>query len=94
MDFDENRKLVRDILRNYISVEYWDLFDWDMVIDRRQKVDDNVLCFDCHFIKLYFDEDMTPVTYKEQRVINDKVYYDMNNESSGAGTLTYLGKVP
>lgn len=92
MDAD-NRTIVRT-LENYIPMEYWELYDWDLIIERVKEVEDNIYCFDCHFVKLYFDGEMNPITYGKQKVINGKLYYDFNSDDSHAGTFTYLGTLP
>jgi len=86
-------KVMTNKLKNYMPMEYWELFNWSEVIARKKEVKKGIYCFDCHFVKLYFDKDMKPVTYGKQKVVDGKVYYDLNEHGFGAGTLTYLGDV-
>jgi hypothetical protein len=86
-------RLIVNILKNLVPMEYWDLFDWTTVISRCKEVEKGIYCYDCHFLKLYFDERMRPVTYGKQKVVGEKVYYDLNETDYGAGTLTYLGDI-
>lgn len=88
----ENRVKV-NILKNYLPMEYWELFDLNLILDRCKEVEEGIFCYDCHFIKLYFDENMIPVSYGKQKIIGDEVYYDLNKNSYGAGTLTFLAKI-
>ena len=89
----DNRTIVRT-LELYIPMEYWELYDWDLIIKRQKEVKEGIFEFDCHFLKLYFDKDMKPVTYGKQKVINDKLFYDYNTDEGIAGTYTFLGNIP
>lgn len=84
-------KIMVNIFKNFIPIEYWDLYDWTTIIKRKKKVKDGVWMFDFHILQLYFDDNMQPVTYGKQKVVGDEVYYDLNEHVGGAGTLTYLG---
>lgn len=86
-------KVITNKLQSYVPMKYWELFDWHEIVSRKTEVEKGIYCFDCHFVKLYFNKDMTPVTYGKQRVIKNKVYYDLNEHNYGAGTLTYLGEI-
>lgn len=86
-------KITIKTLKNFMPMEYWDIIDWITIVQRKKEVEQGIWCYDCHFIKLYFTDNMKPVTYGKQKVIDDKVYYDMNDSTIGAGTLTYLGDI-
>ena len=80
-------------LKYYIPNKYWNLNNWDIIINREEEVKTNVFQYKCSFFTLYFNETLEPITYGKQYVIDDKVYYDRNKSNVGAGTYTYLGKV-
>lgn len=90
----DDYRLIMNTLKCCIDAEYWDLFDWQEIINRAEEVDENIYCFDCHFLKVYFNEKMEPVEYKNQKIINGAVYQDLNENKNGAGTYTHIMNIP
>ena len=43
----------------------------------------NVFQYKCSFFTLYFNEKLEPITYGNQSVIDNKVYYDMSSFVEG-----------
>lgn len=94
MDMVKNKSRVWTALKYYVPIKNWNLNDWDTIINRYDEVDNGIYRFRCSFMNLYFDENLRPVSYGKQHVIDGKVYYDIDNENShGAGTYTFLGDV-
>ena len=81
-------------LKYYVPRKYWNLNDWQIIINREEEVEENIFKYKCSFFTLYFNEELEPVTYGKQHIIDGKVYYDRNKkENFGAGTYTLLGAV-
>ena len=81
-------------LKYYIPIRYWNLNDWDIIINREEEIEEGIFKYKCSFFTLYFNDKLEPVTHGKQYVIDDEVYYDMNKENNiGAGTYTLLGNV-
>lgn len=89
---EKTKKNILTALKYYIPTRYWKLNDWDTIINREEEVEENIFQYRCSFYVLYFNEKVEPVTYGKQYVIDNKVYYDTNTHSFGAGTYTLLGE--
>ena len=93
MSIKKSRQEILTALKFYIPIKYWNLNDWNTIINRCREVEEGIYKFKCSFITLYFDENLKPVTYAKQYVIKDEVYYDLNKHNYGARTYTLLGDV-
>lgn len=74
---------IETCLRYYIPNKYWNLNDWNVIIDRCEEVEEGVFQFRCSFYCLYFDENMYPMTYGNVIVCEKKdnyVYYDVEKD--------------
>ena len=89
---EKTKNNILTALKYYIPIKYWNLNDWNTIINREEEVKKNIFQYRCSFYVLYFNEKVEPVTYGRQYVIDDNVYYDENTLSIGAGTYTLLGK--
>ena len=70
---------IKTCLMYYVPKKNWVLNNWDIIIKRCKKVENNVFLFKCSFLDLYFDSEMNPVTYDKVIVCeskNNRVYYD------------------
>lgn len=89
---EKTKNNILTALKYYIPIRYWNLNDWNTIINREEEVEKNIFQYRCSFYVLYFNEKVEPVTYGKQYVIDDNVYYDKNTSNIGAGTYTLLGK--
>lgn len=80
-------------LKYYIPIKYWNLNDWQTIINREEEVEKNIFQYKCSFFTLYFNEKLEPIEYGKQHIIDNQVYYDLNKYKGGAGTYTLLGSV-
>lgn len=90
---DKTKDNILHALKYYVPIKYWNLNDWDIIINREEEVEKNVFQYKCSFFTLYFNQELEPVTYGKQHVIDGQVYYDRNKSNIGAGTYTLLGSV-
>ena len=91
---EKTKKNILIALKYYVPIKYWNLNDWDIIINREEEVEENVFKYKFSFLTLYFNDELEPLTYGKQYVIDDEVYYDLNKDSNlGAGTYTLLGSV-
>lgn len=89
---EKNYNNILTALRYYIPLRYWKLNNWDKIIKREEEIEKNIFQYKCSFFTLYFDNELKPITYGKQHVINNRVYYDTNDSNTdGAGTYTLLG---
>ena len=94
IEVNKTKKEIIQILQHYVPVEYWNIFDWETIMNRCEICDENVYCFNVFLYKLYFDEDMQPLTYEEQHILDGMLFIDENEDSNqGAGTYTYIADV-
>ena len=50
------KKELINILKGYIDMEYWDMNDWETIIDRARIIDErNIVEFKMSFMNLYLD---------------------------------------
>ena len=97
MVIEVNKRLEEMInaLQSYVPIEYWNMFDWKTIVNRGEEVADNIYCFDVFLYKLYFNNEMIPVEYNNQHIMDNMVFLDLNEDSSqGAGTYDYIGDMP
>ena len=88
-------KDLETILKMYVPVEYWNIFDWETIIEREKEVEENIFLYDLFLYKIYLNEDGIPIEYENQHIIDDMVFLDMNLDSTqGAGTYDYIGDMP
>lgn len=88
-------KDLETILKMYVPIEYWKIFDWETIIEREEEVEENIFRYDLFLYKIYLNEDGIPIEYDNQYIIDDEVYLDLNIDSSqGAGTYHYIGDMP
>lgn len=79
MTVNRSKEDIITCLKYYIPIKYWNLNDWDIIVQRCTEVEEGIFQFRCSFFVLYFDNDMNPVTYGKMVVCkrkNNHVYYD------------------
>lgn len=84
---------ILNALRYYIPIKYWNLNNWDIIIKRGEEIEENVFQYKCSFFILYFNEELEPIEYGKQYIIEDKVYYDTSDEDYDALAYFLLGYV-
>ena len=95
IEVNKDKDEIINILKNYVPVEYWDVFDWNIIVYRCKNINDKIFQFDLFLYSVYFNVDMKPIEYDNQYIIDGEVYLDLNEDSSkGAGTYHYIGDMP
>lgn len=74
-------------LKYYIPIKYWNLNNWDVIIKREEEVEKNIFKYECSFYTLYFNDELKPIEYGKQHIIDNKVYYDTSDNGI---SLAYL----
>lgn len=88
-------KELTEKLKRLVPVEYWNIFDWETIINRRTNIKDNIYCYNLFLYKVYLNNKGTPIEYKNQHIIDGMVFLDLNTDSTqGAGTYNYIGDMP
>lgn len=91
MNIDDDELI--NILKHYVPSKWWDLNKWEIIINRRIRVSDDVFMFPCSFMNVFLNSDGSPVSYMDFHVVDDGVYYDFNKSSDGAGTYVFLNNI-
>lgn len=83
----KTRENIITALKYYVPIRFWNLNNWDIIVEREEEVEENIFKYRCSFYELYFNEELEPIEYKHQHIIDGKVYYE---EESDYEPLAYL----
>lgn len=87
---NKSNEEIERVLRKYILPKYSNLNNWEIIIRRCKEIEPNIFAFKCNINQtIYLNQDLKPVTYGNQYIVDGNYYYDFN-ETDGSGTYTLI----
>ena len=93
VEYTPDELLIIGELKRYVHPQDYNLNDWKTIISRVERVKPNLYKYHTNKMDLYFDDELYIQEYDKVHIIDGKVFYDFNEDSSqGSGTYTYYKK--
>ena len=94
VEYTPDELLIIGELKRYVHPQDYNLNDWKIIISRVETIKPNLYKYHTNKMDLYFDDELYIQEYDKVHIIDGKVFYDFNEDSSqGSGTYTYIGEV-
>lgn len=90
-NLSDSDKLKVDAIKRYVLPKHYNLIDWQTVLNRVKRIDDNLYLYPLNVMDLYLDENLNIVEYDRCYIIDNAFYYDFNvHPMVAAEILTFI----